>query len=115
MNDISASGRTSANSTLTPAQMQNLRKQAEDFEGVFLNMLTKEMFAGLKSSQDKNFGGGFGEETWRSMQAEQLANTMAQSGGLGVADQLMDQLISLQEAANTSKSLLTPGSGVYGK
>ena len=78
-------------------------------------MLTKEMFAGVKSSDDKNFGGGFGEETWRSMQAEQLANSMAQNGGLGIADQIMSELIGLQEAANNSQSILSPGIGVYGK
>jgi len=101
--------------SITPAQQRHLRQQAEDLEGVFLNMLTKEMFAGVKSSDDKNFGGGFGEETWRSMQAEQLANSMAQNGGLGIADQLMSELIGLQEAANNSQSILSPGIGVYGK
>ena len=101
--------------SITPAQQRHLRQQAEDLEGVFLNILTKEMFAGVKSSDDKNFGGGFGEETWRSMQAEQLANSMAQNGGLGIADQLMSELIGLQEAANNSQSILSPGIGVYGK
>ena len=101
--------------SLTTSQHAQLRQQAEDLEGVFLTMLTKEMFAGLKSADDKNFGGGFGEETWRSMQAEQLAGTMAQNGGLGLADQLMGELIALQEAANASASMLSPGTGVYGK
>ncbi|MBD8064278.1 rod-binding protein [Devosia sp. PTR5] len=102
-------------SSITPQQMAHLRQQAEDMEGVFLNTLTKEMFAGIKSSEDTNFGGGFGEETWRSMQSEQLANTMAEHGGLGIADQLMGELVALQEAANTSKTLFIPGTGVYGK
>jgi peptidoglycan hydrolase FlgJ len=75
---------------------------------VFLNMLTKEMFAGIKTD-DQNFGGGFGEETWRSMQSEQLANSMAQNGGIGLADQLMGEMLALQEAANTSQSMLYPG------
>lgn len=106
-----------AGSTLTPHQLQTIRNQAQELEGVFLNMLTKEMFSSIKS--DENFGGGFGEETWRSMQAEQLANTMAQGGGIGLADDLMGQMIALQEAANASHSQ-TPfntiaSSGVYGK
>lgn len=78
-------------SPLPPQQMLRIRQQAEEMEGVFLNMLTKQMFATIES--DENFGGGFGEETWRSMQAEQLANTMAQSGGIGIADDLMRQMI----------------------
>ncbi|MBJ3783910.1 rod-binding protein [Devosia sediminis] len=104
-------------SSLSPAQLLTIRKQAEDMEGVFLNMLTKEMFASIKG--DENFGGGFGEETWRSMQAEQLANTMAQSGGIGLADDLMGQMIALQEAANASRGLtqsnIVASTGVYGK
>ena len=106
-----------ANSGLTPRQLQTIRSQAEELEGVFLNMLTKEMFASIKG--DENFGGGFGEETWRSMQAEQLANTMAQGGGIGPADELMGQMIALQEAANASRGLtqsnIVASSGAYGK
>ncbi|WP_297109616.1 rod-binding protein [uncultured Devosia sp.] len=107
-----------AGSTLTPGQMQRIRGQAEELEGVFLNILTKEMFASVKG--DENFGGGgFGEETWRSMQAEQLANSIAQSGGVGIADDLMSQMIALQEAANASRAQtsFTPisSAGVYGK
>ncbi|ODT75464.1 MAG: hypothetical protein ABS76_34225 [Pelagibacterium sp. SCN 64-44] len=93
--------------------MLRIRSQAEELEGVFLTMLTKQMFSGIKS--DENFGGGFGEETWRSMQAEELANTMARSGGIGIADQLMGEMIAAQEAANASRTMLFPGTGVYGK
>ena len=114
MNTINETG-----STITPAQMQRMRAQAEELEGVFLNMLTKEMFATVKN--DENFGGGgFGEETWRSMQAEQLANSIARSGGVGIADDLMSQMIAAQEAANASRAANSytnnvPSAGVYGK
>ena len=97
-----------------PANIEQLRSQAKELEGVFLNTLMKQMFSGIKTDQE-NFGGGFGEETWRSMQSEQLANTMAQGGGIGLADQLMGEMLALQEAANTSKSVLYPGTGVYAK
>ena len=50
------------------------------------------------------FGGGFAEETWRGMQSEQLANQIAQSGGLGIAESLMGDLIAMQEAAQASAS-----------
>src|SRR5690606_739273 len=106
-----------AGSNLSSGQLLRLRRQAEELEGVFLNMLTKEMCASIKG--DENFGGGFGEENWRSMQAEQLAKTMAQSGGSGRADDLMGQMIALQEAANASHGLTRPNivasTGVYGK
>jgi peptidoglycan hydrolase FlgJ len=94
--------------SVTPQQALQIRQQAEDLEGVFLSMLTKEMFAGIKTDSE-NFGGGFGEETWRGMQSEQLANSMAQNGGIGLADQLMGEMLALQEAANTNKTLSFPG------
>ena len=75
-----------------------LMKQARDYEGVFLNTLMKEMFSSIKTD-DKSMGGGFAEETWRGMQAEQFANAMADRGGIGLADQLMPTLLKLQEAA----------------
>ena len=88
MNEVNASG-----SSLSPAQLLNIRKQAEELEGVFLNMLTKEMFASIKG--DENFG------------------------GIGLADDLMGQMIALQEAANASRGLtqsnIVASTGVYGK
>ena len=75
-----------------------LHQQAKDLEGVFINTLMKEMFSSIKTD-DSDFGGGFGEETWRGMQAEQFSNAMADQGGIGLADQLMPTLLKLQEAA----------------
>ena len=74
-----------------------MHQQAKDLEGVFLNTLMKEMFSSIKTD-DQNFGGGFAEETWRGMQAQQFADAMAQGGGVGLADQLMPTLMQLQEA-----------------
>jgi len=74
-----------------------LHKQAKDLEGVFLNTLMKEMFSSIRTD-DKNMGGGFAEETWRGMQAEQFSSAMADQGGVGLAEQLMPTLLKLQEA-----------------
>ena len=106
-----------ASTSLSPGQLQRIRTQAEELEGVFLTMLTKTMFEGIKP--DENFGGGFGEETWRSMQAEQLGAAMAQGGGIGIAEQIMGDMIALQEAANAAQPAFTAGNlmskGVYQK
>lgn len=107
MNPIGSAG------SLSPQQILQVRQQAEELEGVFLNLLTKQMFSGLGA--DENFGGGFGEETWRSMQAEELANAMARSGGVGIADQLMGEMLAAQEAAKASRTMMFPSTGVYGK
>ena len=91
-------------SALTPGQYAKVRTQAEELEGVFLNTLTKELFSSIKTDESV-MGGGFGEETWRSMQSEQIASTMAQNGGLGIAEQLLPDLLAMQEAANNQNKL----------
>lgn len=82
---------------------EKLHQQAKDLEGVFLNTLMKEMFSSIKTDE-KSMGGGFAEETWRGMQAEQFSNAMADTGGVGIADQLMGDLLRLQEAAQPNQT-----------
>lgn len=96
--------------TLVPEgpRSNNARQLAEQYEGVFLNTLVKEMTSSLDARGA--FGGGFAEETWRGMQSEMFANEIARSGGIGLADQIMDQLLKVQQAANAAApSSLTQG------
>lgn len=84
-----------------PAHPENpataaIRKKAVELEGVFLNTLMSQMFSSLNARN--GFGGGQAEETWRSMQSEYYANEMAASGGIGLADDIMRNLINQQAA-----------------
>ncbi len=45
------------------------KKAAEQFEGVFINQFLGEMFAGI--STDGPFGGGQGEEMFRSLMVDE--------------------------------------------
>lgn len=74
-----------------------IRDKAEELEGVFLNTLVSQMFSSLDA--EGTFGGGHAEETWRSMQAEQYADLIAKNGGVGLADQIMSQLLAAQESS----------------
>ena len=97
--------------TKHPAQNAAMFAQAKQLEGVFLNTLTSEMFSSIKT--DGPFGGGFGEQTWRGMQSEQLADNIAQSGGVGLADQIMSSLLDVQQSAQAT---LSPNAqGAYSK
>jgi flagellar protein FlgJ len=98
-----------AAATPSPAS-DKLRQQAVELEGVFLNTLMKEMFASVKTDPSA-FGGGFAEETWRGMQAEQFASAMAETGGIGLADALMPDLLALQESAQSNP--VPPLHGAY--
>ena len=91
-----------------PANIEQLRSQAKELEGVFLNTLMKQMFSGIKTDES-SFGGGFAEETWRGMQAEQLSNQIAENGGLGIAESLIGDLIAMQEAAQKSPTAFYKG------
>lgn len=76
-----------------------LLKQAKGLEGIFINTLTSQMFSSIKT--DGPFGGGFGEQTWRGMQSEQIADQIAKSGGIGLADQIAQNLLDAQQAAQS--------------
>ena len=70
---------------------------AQDFEAQFLSTMAQTMFEGVKT--DKTFGGGPGEDTFRSMLVEQYGQEMAKSGGIGIADQIYGEIIKLQETS----------------
>lgn len=72
------------------------RKVAEEFEASFLTTYINQMFSGL--STDGIFGGGYGEKVYRDMMNEQYAKATAANGGIGVADQVYREILSMQEA-----------------
>lgn len=71
------------------------RQVAEQFEGIFINQMLSGMFEGL--GQEDPFNGGYAEETYRGLMTETYADTIAKSGGIGIADNIMRELIGLQE------------------
>lgn len=79
-------------------QTQNvdkLRKTAEDFEAVFLSQMLKPMFEGIKA--DDAFGGGHAEDMYRSLMVDEFGKSIAQSGGIGIADRVMSEMLRMQE------------------
>jgi flagellar protein FlgJ len=91
------------------AATERMRAQATELEGVFLTTLVKEMFSSL--GKEDVAGTDFGQETWRGMQAEQIADVMAKAGGIGLADSLMADLLALQESAPIAS--LPASAGAY--
>lgn len=81
------------NSSQTP--MEKARATAEQFEGVFLNQMLSAMFEGV--GDNDIFSGGYAEETYRGLLTETYADTLTKAGGIGIADSIMRELISLQE------------------
>ncbi|SFS45087.1 rod-binding protein [Brevundimonas viscosa] len=77
------------------APTARMRETAEAFEASFLAQMLKPMFEGLKT--DGMFGGGQGEATWRGFMIEAMAKQTVQAGGIGLADQVVAQMLKMQE------------------
>lgn len=69
--------------------------KAEEFEAVFLSQMLSHMFEGIETSE--TFGGGHGEDAYKSMMTEEYGKILARTGGIGVADHVKAEMIRLQE------------------
>lgn len=70
-------------------------KTASEFESMFLTQMLGHMSAGIKS--DGPFGGGPGEEMFRSLLNQEYAGMLSKRGGIGIADYVYRQILALQE------------------
>jgi flagellar protein FlgJ len=71
------------------------KETAQKFESVFLGQMTQLMLESVQKEGD--FNGGAGEEMFRGVLAEKLGTQMAKRGGIGIAPQVLDQIIKLQQ------------------
>lgn len=74
---------------------EKIRESAEEFESFFLSQFLSQMFKGIKT--DGPFGGGHGEAMYREMQFQQYAKSIANNGGVGIADSIVRELMNTQE------------------
>lgn len=72
-----------------------IRKTAEDFEAVFIAEMFKPMFDTI--STEGMFSGGAAEGIWRSMMVQEFGKSVAQQGGLGLADHIQAAMLRMQE------------------
>jgi len=77
------------------ADPATLRKTAEEFESFFLSQTFESLYAGM--SADPMFGGGSGENVYRSMMLQEYGKAAARSGGVGIADAVYREMMRLQE------------------
>lgn len=73
---------------------KQIEDAAEDFEAVFLTEMMKPMFESVEV--DKIFGGGKGEEVFRSFMVQEYGKIMAASGQIGLASPVKEALIKMQ-------------------
>lgn len=75
-----------------------VRKTAQDFETVYLEQMFNHMFSTV--GVNAITGGGFGEETTRSMLVNAYAQSLAKAGGIGLAPSIASEILKIQEKAD---------------
>ncbi|HTQ14924.1 MAG TPA: rod-binding protein [Rhizomicrobium sp.] len=72
------------------------KKVAGQFEASFIGEFMGQMFEGIPT--DGPFGGGEGEEMFRSLLTDEYGKQIEASGGFGLSDAITRQLLQMQEA-----------------
>jgi len=103
-NDILVNGRrdptfTQALKKVSPEAQAKLKSKSQDFEAVFLNSMFSQMTANLKG--EGPYGDTPGTGVWRSMLTDQYSRAFAQSGGIGIGNEVYRSLI-IQQAGRTA-------------
>ena len=73
---------------------EQAKQVAQQFERMFISEMLGPMFAGIET--DGPFGGGNAEATFRPMLIDQYADSIAKSGGVGIADKVMKEILKMQ-------------------
>lgn len=86
--------------TGTDRSLDATRQAAQEFVAFFASQMIQPMFEGIKT--DEMFGGGVGEDSWKSMMIDQYGKELARQDGLGLTDQVMTAMLEAQEKARNS-------------
>jgi Rod binding domain-containing protein len=80
-----------------------IKAKAQEFEGVFVAQMLGQMFEGI--STDGPFGGGQGEQMFRSLMLDEYGKEIAKQGGIGLTDAVTRELLKHQETAQTGEAV----------
>lgn len=83
-----------AQTTAADLVKMKAKDAGQTFEAQFLSTMFQHMFEGLET--DGPFGGGAGEEMFRSLMTEAMGKQVARSGGVGLADTVQREILKLQ-------------------
>ncbi|MGE4064760.1 MAG: rod-binding protein [Rhodospirillaceae bacterium] len=94
---------------MSAADEKKVREAAQEFEAFFIGQMMEHMMAGIEPNP--MFGGGHGEQMWRSMLNQEYGKELAKSNKLGIADHVMRGMLMAQEqrdADATGRSPIAP-------
>ena len=73
-------------------------KTAKDYESTFISIMLGQMMSGVKTS---TFGGGEGEDAFKSFLTDAMAKSMVKHGGVGLSHRLSSEMLKLQGLSPT--------------
>ncbi len=82
--------------TLPEADKKQIHKSAKAFEAMYMSEMMNYMFTDTDMS-DSSFGGGAGEDMYKSLMVNEYANKFSQSGQAALAPTLEREMLRLQE------------------
>jgi peptidoglycan hydrolase FlgJ len=94
---LSLSSIGDADSAKIQAEMKikaKAKTTAKDFETMFLNNMFQHMFTSIDG--DGPFGGSGALKVWRSFLTEQYAKSFTKAGGIGIANDVYQELLRQQ-------------------
>jgi peptidoglycan hydrolase FlgJ len=80
------------------AKADPMDRAANDFETMFVTEMLKPMMETVEV--DPMFGGGKGEEMFRSMLTDEYGKMIGRTGGIGLASHIKAALIAAQDGQN---------------
>jgi len=96
MPSASAAPRAPAAAHAAASGTPELRRAAEEFEGVFLSQVLGDLNVSFTTP---GVGGSGGESPFASMLRDEYGKIISRSGGVGVADAVMREMLRAQEVA----------------
>jgi Rod binding domain-containing protein len=113
--DLTYGARPDARAPTAADTVAEARKAAESFEAMVVGTLLQPLFSALET--DNLGGGGAGEAAFRPMLVDEYAKGIAASGGIGIADQVLKELLRAQGLSTDGTPLgmaqpnVLPGAG----
>jgi len=80
--------------TQDAAKRAKIAETAKTFEASFLSVMMQQMFEGVKTSEP--FGGGNGEEMFKSMLTDAMSKQVTKAGGIGLAPTIQREMLKMQ-------------------
>ena len=83
-----------ATTTASDLARSKVKDVAQKFESQFLAQMIGHMFEGIET--DGPFGGGFGEQMFRSVMTDTMAQQMTKAGGIGLSATVQREMLKMQ-------------------